>query len=178
MPPFMGSLYFKLVMLSLTTLGLSRHTAPGRAGSGVKGARVWRSSQTLDAASGTSTLEWERSGAPYRVASFLAETVLTSPTKARVNLCGGARPHDPSLRSSNCDHDSFIPSPRSSGRPAAHSSGRLPCRHSMTRAHRHTALPSCAYVWSSRSIQYNLVASLRATATLARARCLRIASRR
>ena len=53
-----------------------------------------------------------------------------------------------------------------------------PSGHGMTQACLHTALHSCAYVQSSRNIRYNLIASFLATATLARARCLRTARRR
>ena len=72
----------------------------------------------------------------------------------------------------------LLRTPRTSGRQAAYSSARSDFDHRMTQACLHTALLSCAYVQSSRNMRYNLMASLRATATLASARCLRTASRR
>jgi len=91
----------------------------------------------------------------------------------------GGRKVSPSISSgSTCSHNCQFELPARRG-------GGLPTQaidpafdHSMTQARPHTALHSCAYVQSSRNIQYNLMASLRATATLASARCLRTASLR
>ena len=109
----------------------------------------------------------------------LSQIVLTFRPKlvTVLNLAAGPQA-PPSISSGLAPTITDFDLPDFSGRQAAHSSARFPSSvHGMTRAHLHTALHSCVYVQSSRNIRYNLTASLRATATLAKGRFFRIASR-
>ena len=112
--------------------------------------------------------------------SFSQRTWFAIRPKPVLSQSGGGRKVSPSISSgSNFRPQLLVRTPHSLGEAGCllkRSAGFR--RHRMTQAHLHTALHSCAYVQSWRNIQYSLMASLRATATLASARCLRMASRR
>src|SRR5512135_769035 len=90
--------HYNFVIPSITTLALSRHTAASACWERGQGRRR-RSSQTLDAAPSTPTIEKERSAAQYSGASFLVENMFAITTLARsVIRRWRTGPHHPSIR--------------------------------------------------------------------------------
>jgi hypothetical protein len=107
----------------------------------------------------------------------LAEKLLTSRLRLVFLSRGGRRVPPPISSVLSCNHDSFIRTPRSSGRlPTKHSVSVFPPQNdSGSPAQRPCTVTRTSSLRAT--FRYNLVASFRATATLARARCSRAARR-
>jgi len=158
---------FKPAFPSITAAALSRDTTPFASRERGQGRRR-RLSQTLDAATGS--LDSIRDEAQGRELGFVLSRIfrLVS-TKARfLESYGGLGYHQPSIRSSIPDHDSFSELPLrlqgEAGRSINLSMDGGPPRKC-------PSYPACEPVArgraASRSIQYNRTANLRAMATFA-----------